>query len=56
MKGVRPTSGKTRMALFNILEASGHMSGARFLDLFSGTGGVARAALERGAESVVAVE
>jgi 16S rRNA G966 N2-methylase RsmD len=44
------------MALFNILGASGHMNGGRFLDLFSGTGGVALAALERGASSVVAVE
>jgi 16S rRNA (guanine(966)-N(2))-methyltransferase RsmD len=56
MKNVRPTSGKVRMALFNILGASGHISGARFLDLFSGTGGVALAALEHGAASVAAVE
>ncbi|MDR1482978.1 MAG: RsmD family RNA methyltransferase [Synergistaceae bacterium] len=56
IKNVRPTSGKTRMALFNILQASGHINGGRFLDLFSGTGGVALAALERGAANVTAVE
>jgi 16S rRNA G966 N2-methylase RsmD len=44
------------MALFNILEASGHLSGARFLDLFSGTGEVALTALRRGAAYVAAVE
>ena len=52
----RPTSGKVLLALFNILGASGHIQGARFLDLFSGTGGVAVRALECGGASVVAVE
>lgn len=52
----RPTSSKVLLALFNILSASGHIQGARFLDLFSGTGGVAMRALECGGASVVAVE
>jgi len=55
-KNVRPTSGKVLSALLNILNASGHLRDGRFLDLFSGTGAVALAALERGARSVLAVE
>lgn len=55
-KEARPTSGKVLLALLSILNASGRISGARALDLFSGTGRVALALLERGAASVVAVE
>ena len=53
MKDVRPTSGKVLQALFNIL---GDISGANFLDLFSGTGRVGLEALKRGAKSCVFVE
>lgn len=53
MKEVRPTAGKTLQALFNIL---GDLRGRSFLDLFSGTGRVARFALDRGARPVTAVE
>lgn len=53
MKEVRPTSGKTLQALFNIL---GPLGGHSFLDLFSGTGRVAMKAWQSGAEPVVAVE
>ena len=53
MKDVRPTSGKVLQALFNIL---GDISGAKFLDLFAGTGRVGLEALNRGAESCVFVE
>ena len=53
MKEARPTSGKVLQALFNIL---GNMEGRSFLDLFSGTGRVARTARERGACPVAAVE
>lgn len=56
LKNVRPTSGKVLLALFNILNASGHIEGVRFLDLFAGTGGVSAAALAAGAEAVTAVE
>ncbi|MDR3332834.1 MAG: RsmD family RNA methyltransferase [Synergistaceae bacterium] len=53
---IRPTSGKVALALFNILGARGFVDGVSFLDLFSGTGGIALGALERGAARVVAVE
>ena len=53
MKDVRPTSGKVLQALFNIL---GDINGAKFLDLFAGTGHVGLEALKRGAESCVFVE
>jgi 16S rRNA (guanine(966)-N(2))-methyltransferase RsmD len=43
-------------ALFNILGSSGHLYGASFLDLFSGTGAVAAEAMRRGAARVLAVE
>ena len=46
MKEVRPTAGKTLGALFSIL---GPLSGMSFLDLFSGTGRVAKEARARGA-------
>jgi 16S rRNA (guanine(966)-N(2))-methyltransferase RsmD len=52
----RPTSGRVLLALFNILESSGHMAGAKFLDLFSGAGDIAVGALDHGAASVTAVE
>lgn len=55
-KEARPTSGKALLALLSILNASGHIRGARALDLFSGTGRVALAMLARGAASVLAVE
>lgn len=53
MKEARPTCGKVLQALFNIL---GDMRGKAFLDLFSGTGRVARLARDRGANPVAAVE
>lgn len=53
MKDARPTSGKVLQALFNIL---GDIRECSFLDLFSGTGRVARFAGDRGASPVAAVE
>jgi 16S rRNA (guanine(966)-N(2))-methyltransferase RsmD len=53
MKEARPTSGKVLQALFNIL---GNMRDKSFLDLFSGTGRVARMARDRGAAPIAAVE
>ena len=44
------------LALFNILQSSGHIADCRFLDLFAGTGEVSRTALARGAAFVLAVE
>ena len=51
---LRPTSGRVREALFDIL--GGDIAGARFLDLFAGTGAVGIEALSRGAALCVFVE
>jgi len=48
---IRPTSDMLRETLFNILGP-----GARFLDLFAGTGAVGIEALSRGASDMVTVE
>ena len=55
-KGVdtRPTLGKIKKAVFDILQDK--VKGARFLDLFSGTGAVAIEALSRGASEAVLVD
>jgi len=52
--GVRPTSGRVKEALFSILGE--RTQGARFLDLFAGTGAIGIEALSRGAESTTFVE
>ncbi len=53
-KSLRPTTGKVREALFDILR--GKISNARFLDLYAGTGAVGVTALSEGAAEVVFVE
>ena len=53
-QGTRPTAGRVRAALFNIL--SERIFGARFLDLFAGTGAIGIEALSRGAGRVTFVE
>lgn len=53
-KGLRPTTGKVREALFDILRV--RMENARFLDLYAGTGAVGINALNEGAAEVVFVE
>lgn len=53
-KPVRPTTGKVKEALFNILQA--RTDGAVFLDLYAGTGAVGLEALRRGAAEVVFIE
>ena len=50
----RPTADQVRIALMDTLMP--FLSGARFLDLFAGAGGVGLEALSRGAERVVFVE
>jgi len=50
----RPTSDKSRESLFNILSQT--ISGARFLDLFCGSGAIGIEALSRGAEHAVFVD
>lgn len=62
-KNIRPTTGKTREALFNILSHGQFLSGdkklldgARVLDLFCGSGALAIEALSRGAAYAVLVD
>jgi len=51
---IRPTTDRMKENLFNILAA--RILGARFLDIFSGTGAIGIEALSRGAESAVFVD
>lgn len=53
-KRLRPLTGRAKEALFNIVAAKN--PGARFLDLFAGTGSVGIEALSRGASLAVFVE
>jgi 16S rRNA (guanine(966)-N(2))-methyltransferase RsmD len=53
-KSLRPTTGKVREALFDILR--GRIENARFLDLYAGTGAVGLDALREGASEVLFVE
>jgi 16S rRNA (guanine(966)-N(2))-methyltransferase RsmD len=50
----RPTTDRIKETLFNILQPE--LSGCDFLDLFSGSGGIAIEALSRGAAHAVLVE
>ncbi len=52
--GVRPTPGRVKESLFSILQT--RIEGARFLDLFAGTGAIGFEAASRGAAAVVSVE
>jgi 16S rRNA (guanine966-N2)-methyltransferase len=52
--GTRPITDRAKSALFSILGTD--IIGARFLDLFAGTGGVGIEALSRGAAEAVFVE
>jgi len=53
-KTTRPTSGKVRGSVFNILQ--NQTEGARFLDLFAGSGAMGIEALSRGAKKATFVE
>lgn len=53
-KHTRPTSDKIKETLFNILQTE--VPDSRFLDLFSGSGGIAIEALSRGAKEAVLVD
>lgn len=53
-KNTRPTSDRIKETLFNIIQAE--VPESRFLDLFSGSGGIAIEALSRGASEAVLVE
>ncbi|MEN9252650.1 MAG: 16S rRNA (guanine(966)-N(2))-methyltransferase RsmD [Thermostichales cyanobacterium BF4_bins_65] len=52
--GARPTAGRVRQALFNILQ--GQVAGSRWLDLCAGSGSIGAEALCRHCHSVVGVE
>jgi len=55
---IRPTTDRTREALFNILahRFADKLDGARVLDLFAGTGALGLEALSRGADFVLFVD
>ena len=52
----RPTSDRVREALFSALETLCDLDGARFLDLYAGSGAVGLEALSRGAAEALLVE
>lgn len=52
----RPTSDRVREALFSSLETLTELDGARFADLYAGSGAVGLEALSRGAASALLVE
>ncbi|MBI5145119.1 MAG: 16S rRNA (guanine(966)-N(2))-methyltransferase RsmD [Candidatus Omnitrophica bacterium] len=52
-KGIRPTQGKVRKALFDIL---GDIEGLSFLELFAGSGAVGFEALSKGVSDLTLVE
>lgn len=54
--GTRPTTDRTKEAMFSRLDALGVLDGARVLDLFAGTGALGIEALSRGANELLAVE
>lgn len=56
-EATRPTSDRVREALFSAVEARwGPLDGARFLDLYAGSGAVGLEAWSRGADDVTFVE
>src|SRR5690349_17628877 len=54
--GTRPTSDRVREALFSAVQAEVDLDGARFADLYAGSGAVGLEALSRGAAHVLLVE
>ena len=54
--GTRPTSDKTREAIFSRLDSWGVLEGARVLDLYAGSGALALEAISRGAQRAVLVD
>jgi len=53
-QSVRPTSGRVKEALFNILPRD--LSGIKLLDLFAGTGNVSIEAISRGAAEAILID
>lgn len=54
--GTRPTTDRTKEAVFSRLDALDSLYDARVLDLFAGTGALGLEALSRGARNLIAVE
>ena len=54
--GTRPTSDRVREALFNSIESTLDLDGARVADLYAGSGAVGLEAVSRGASHVLLVE
>lgn len=54
--GTRPTTDRTKEAIFSRLESWGMLEDSRVLDLFAGTGALGIEALSRGAQELVSVE
>ena len=54
--GARPTTDFGKEALFNILEHKTEIHGAKFLDLFAGTGAISYEFISRGAEHGTCVD
>ena len=54
--GTRPTTDRTKEAIFSRLDSWDVLADARVLDLFAGTGALGIEALSRGARALVAVE
>ncbi|GIE84078.1 16S rRNA (guanine(966)-N(2))-methyltransferase RsmD [Actinoplanes regularis] len=52
----RPTSDRVREAFFSALDSMTDLSGARFADLYAGSGAVGLEALSRGADHTLLVE
>jgi 16S rRNA (guanine(966)-N(2))-methyltransferase RsmD len=52
----RPTSDRTREAIFNLLQSRLSLEGAEVLDLFAGTGALGLEAISRGAAAATFVE
>lgn len=55
-KGTRPTTDRTKEAIFSHLESHGYIDEAHVLDLFAGSGALGIEALSRGARSAVFVD
>ncbi|WP_425044714.1 16S rRNA (guanine(966)-N(2))-methyltransferase RsmD [Primorskyibacter sp. S87] len=53
---LRPTTDRVRESLFNVLNHTGAIPGARVLDIFAGTGALGLEALSRGAAHVTFVD
>lgn len=54
--GTRPTSDRVREALFSAVQSEVDLDGARFADLYAGSGAVGLEAMSRGAAHVLLVE